>query len=446
MGQKILAYLFYGFLILMVIAALILLKYQLDHKDIKQQQIDIRANVVSHSEKDSKSPTESNTREKTESEQSSENMPLKADQELRQEEAGTLSYLDIYRQLNQAKTCQPIFLKWQSDGSKADLESLISKPYTYYGDPIYQLDQKPPITTAQKQLLQQWKDQCLNLWRLYGKYTTDLQDNQFLIAAIEENIELRLNSTLPETKREQAIKQVLKLTGQWRHRFTELEQALSGENSLTEAELADINSQIEQLSDEQFQIIADSQTAQNNSNLTDQIARINQEISELNDILMQQKVKNPDTIAQAKAAFESIDQQLFKQFYTPYGEVFYEALKTVVGHDNLRYIGSGYSAGGQASYQRITPINMVMEANNLRTNPWHRETVSSATLLYLCELGMDCSANSQLMINFCLTGYPSYPTGCGLTVHEFLRQQLISPNQWTDVQSLKNSYQEIFNG
>lgn len=446
MGQKILAYLFYGFLILMGIAALILLKYQLDHKDIKQQQIDSRANVVSHSEKDSHSSQKTITDKTTKPKQSADNATLEADQKLHQEEAGTLSYLDIYRQLNQAKTCQPIFLKWQSDGSKADLESLISKPYTYYGDPIYQLDQKPPITTAQKQLLQQWKDQCLNLWRLYGKYTPDLQDNQFLNAAIAENIERRLNSALPTTKREQAIKQVLKFTKQWQLRFTELEQALTGENSLTEAEIADIHSQMEQLSDEQFQIIADSQTAQNNSNLTDQIARINQQISELNNILMQQKVKNPDTIEQAKAAFKSIDQQLFKQFYTGYGEVFYEALKTVVGHNNLRYIGSGYSAGGQAGHQRITPVNMVLEANNLRTNIWHRETVNSATLLYLCNLGIDCTATSELMIDYCLTDYFNYPSGCGLTVQEFLRQQLISPNQWSDVQRIKNSYREIFNG
>lgn len=445
MGQKILAYLFYGFLILMVIVAIILLKYQLDHKDIKQQQIDSRANVVTQADS-YEATTDSSSTLKESGKQKEPAIPEPKNKSLQPEEQTPLSYLDIYHQLQDAKACQPVFLQWQSNGSKAELESLINLPYSYYDDPVYESDPKPPITTAQKQLLQQWKDQCLNLWRLYGNYTQDLQDNQFLTTAIIENIELRLNNTLPKTKREQAIKQVLKLTKQWQLRFTELEQALAGENSLTEAELADIHNQIEQLSNEQFQIINNSQTALNSSDFTDQISRINQEISELNDILTQQKVKNPDTIQQAKAAFEAIDQQLFKHFYTAYGEVFYEALTTMVGHDNLRYLGSGLNTGGEADHQRITPVNMVLEANNLRTNPWHRETINSATLLYLCELGMDCSATSRLMIDFCLTGYPSYPTGCGLTVPEFLRQQLISPNQWPDVQRLKNSYREIFNG
>lgn len=447
MGQKILAYLFYGFLILMVIAALILLKYQLDHKDIKQQQIDNRANVVTHNDSRTQSSDSTDNKQTTPEETAATNetaQHVEAGPII--EQTDKLSYLDIYHHRNQAKTCQSIFLKWQSEGSKTDLTQIISTPYVYYGDPIYKLDQKPPITIAQQQLLQQWKDQCLSLWQLYGNYIPDLEDNQFLTTTIIENIELRLNNTLPKTKREQAIKQVLKLTKQWQLRFTELEQALDGENSFTEVELADIHNQIEQLSNEQFQIINHSQTAQSSSNLTEQISRINQEISELNDVLKQQKVKNPDTIQQAKAAFEAIDQQLFKHFYTAYGEVFYEALTTMVGHDNLRYLGSGLNTGGEADHQRITPVNMVLEANNLRTNPWHRETINSATLLYLCELGMDCSATSRLMIDFCLTGYPSYPTGCGLTVPEFLRQQLISPNQWPDVQRLKNSYREIFNG
>ncbi|GAA4812193.1 hypothetical protein GCM10011365_25120 [Marinicella pacifica] len=447
MGQKILAYLFYGFLILMVIAALILLKYQLDHKDIKQQQIDNRANVVTHNDSRTQSSDSTDNKQTTTEETAATNetaQHVEAGPII--EQTDKLSYLDIYHHRNQAKTCQSIFLKWQSEGSKTDLTQIISTPYVYYGDPIYKLDQKPPGTTKQKELLQQLKEGCFGLWYLYGDDNPNLQNEQFLTTAILENIELRLNKTPAKTPREKDIKQVLNLSLQWQHRFTELKQALTGDNSLTDAELTNINNQIQQLRDQQIQIVDDLPTRELNSDSSRQINQINQEISELNDVLKQQKVKNPDTIQQAKAAFEAIDQQLFKHFYTAYGEVFYEALTTMVGHDNLRYLGSGLNTGGEADHQRITPVNMVLEANNLRTNPWHRETINSATLLYLCELGMDCSATSRLMIDFCLTGYPSYPTGCGLTVPEFLRQQLISPNQWTDVQSLKNSYREIFNG
>jgi len=444
MGQKILAYFFYGFLVLMVIIAVILLKYQLDQKALKQQQIQSRANVVTYTETaDDDQPAASSDKGSPKKDLSAANNRPPSDPDWSQQNPDTLSYSDIYQQLNLAKNCQPIFRTWQSDGSEADLTQLIGKPYVYYGDVIYETGQKPPPTPAQTQLLQQWQGQCLNLWRIYGDYDPSLNENQRLVTAIVETIEQRLNKTAAKTQREKQIKQVLNLSKQWQLRFNALEQALAGENSLTEAELADIQNQIQQLSGEQFRIITESQ---NNSDLSEQISDINQEISQLNEVIANQKVKNPNTIEQAKVAFEAIDQQLFKQFYTTYGAVFYEALSTVVGHDNLRYLGSGFSLSGQASHQRITPVDMVLEANNIRNNLWHKESISSATLLYLCDLGIDCSATSGLMINFCLTGYPNYPDACGLTVQDFLRHHFISPNQWSDVNRLKGSYQEIFNG
>ena len=176
-----------------------------------------------------------------------------------------------------------------------------------------------------------------------------------------------------------------------------------------------------------------------------EVENINRELFRLNNLIKEQKVPNKDKIKQLTQEFNAIDQQLFQFFFTDFGEVFYQALTTSTGHLRLRILGSGYGRGNQDN-QTTSPVNLVLEDNNLNKGHWHISSLKSATHLYMCDLGWDCSADSPLMLEFCLFGYPTYPDSCGLNAHDFYRDIYISPNQWPDVSNFIHSYEAIFNG
>lgn len=449
MGQKLLAYLFYGFLVLMVIAALILLKYQLDQKDVKQQQIDSRANVVSRVDTES-TQTE---HQKSTIEQPDKKLISTTEETKKasQNDIEQLSYLDIYYQLKDAKTCQPIFYQWQTKGMQADLTTLVGSSYRYYDSPDYGDNEKPAITAEQQTLLKQWHDKCLALWQTYGDFDVKNKDQPTLISGITESIEHRLNNTATQTPHEIELKNVIKISLQWQQSYKALEQVLEGEDSLSELEMTDINNQINQLESQQNQLLFDLPDPAETDESIDQatiteISHINKELRRLQNLRQEQKVINPELAQQHRNTFAAIDQQLFSYFNTSYGEVFYEALITVVGFENGRYIGSGYSRGGEAKNQRITPVDMVLEANNISATRWYSEPLNAATHLYLCDLGMRCGSDSPLMFDYCLQDYQVFPDACGLSIRDFYKNHFISPNQWQDVQTFKNSYEDLFHG
>jgi len=450
MGQKILAYLFYGFLVVMVIAALILLKYQLDHKDINKQQIDSRANVVTRIETDQTTAPKTSINEETRTQEVVTITDSQA-QSTQTQNAESLSYLAIYHQLKDAKTCQPIFYQWQTKGMQADLTELIGGSYRYFDSPDYGDNNKPTITAGQQTLLKQWHDKCLSLWQTYGDFEVNNEDQQTLINGITESIEHRLNNTATQTPREIELKNVIKISLQWQQSYDELEQALQGDDSLNEQELANINQQSRQLQSHLQQLYLDFRTeAESNDGINQttmaEIDSLNQEIRRLSQLISDQKVINQDLVKQKSNAFSTLDQKLFSFFNTAYGEVFYEALTTVVGYENFHYIGSGYSRGGEAKNQRITPVDMVLEANNIHTSRWYSESLNAATHLYLCDLGMRCGSESPLMFNYCLKNFRVFPRACGLNVRDFYQNHFFSPNQWQDVQTFKNSYEDLFHG
>lgn len=452
MGQKLLAYLFYGFLVLMVIAAIILLKYQLDHKEIKQQQIESRANVVSRVDQSEQHKPEYQPEASKSDGDSQSSRQQTVEKSHTNPSDNQLSYLELYHQLKTAETCQPIFSHWLTQGLKADLSEIVTGPFRYYGNPFYSYNDKPPLTTGQQNLLQHWQQTCLNLWHTYGGTRSKSDDDPLTLPDISLAIEQRLNKTAAKTPREIKLKEVLKASNLWQQRYHDLEQALQGEDSLSEQELVDINHQIDQLKQQQQQLylsINDDSTNNDDINhdaIIEELNLIDKTITELYDLLQQQKVINQEHVLQQQEHFNNADEHLFRFFYTNFGEVFYEALTTIVGHNRVRYLGSGYSLGGKAADLRITPVNMVLEANNRSRQPWYTESLNSATVLYLCDLGFDCSANSPLMFHFCLTDYPNYPDNCGLHVRDFYQRYFISPNQWSDVMTFKHSFEELFSG
>ncbi len=66
---------------------------------------------------------------------------------------------------------------------------------------------------------------------------------------------------------------------------------------------------------------------------------------------------------------------------------------------------------------------------------YFRFAANPASLLYLCALGHDCSASSQLSIQMCLglNGFQSRVEACGLDVESYLLNHHLSPNQVEDV-------------
>lgn len=452
MGQKLLAYLFYGFLVLMVIAALFLLKYQLGQKAVKQQQIDSRANVVSRMETESTVllPNQKQTDKSLAQAKFSE----KPENRLTKENANQpLTYLQFYRQLQQAQACQPLFKKWQAEGIKTDLQDIVRPAIRFYGEPDYLPNEPQPITGGQQTMLNQWQTICLNLWHDYGIFSLEQTNLPTLTNDITADIERLLNTLPTKTAKETAIKHVLKTARKWQQSFNQLTLAFEGEDSVDEAQLMAWNDEIQRLKTQRIEVSQEFRTIDNPSeedinNITDQQTILYEQIRAIEKQIKAQKVVNKDTFAQAESAFESQNQALNKLLYSHDGDVFYEVLRTLEDHRDagasITSTGLSYTSSYKANSYRISPGQMVLEHSKWHTSFTQFNTLKFATHLYLCDLGWDCGADSVMMLRYCLLDMHSYAEACGLDVRTFYQQHLISANHMTDVEHFKNLYTDLF--
>ncbi len=446
MGQKLLAY---GFLALVVIAAIILLKYQLDHKDIKQQQVNNHPNVVTQMDRETttKISVEKSTDKKLTQNATSDTAELQLNTELSD---NPLTYLDVYHQLQNAKACEPFFDQWQRDNIETDMTHIVRPTQKFYGMPDYLPNEKQPMTGGQNVLLKQWQQKCRILWDTYGTFDTRDKLNATVINDIPDAIKRHLLIISPKTTKEITLKNTQIITVQWQESFNNLEEVLVGDNSLPEEDIVVIEANLDQL-----RIHIGGLNARFTSDLSDDESRaIVEEINtnyaqkeELETLLKNQKVINEDALAQAVSNFQSYDQKLNQSLHSQYADVFFEALQAIEGWTkyNLTKLGFTYKRNSNADNYRITLDQMVLEHSEWQSPLLHSNDLRYATHLYLCDLGWDCGSDSAIMMYYCLRNLYTLPEACGLDVRTFYKEHLISPNRLPDVLTFKAILKDLYN-
>ncbi|KAA3639793.1 MAG: hypothetical protein DWP95_09785 [Proteobacteria bacterium] len=448
MGQKLLAYLFYGFLVLMVIAALFLLKYQLEQKNIKQQQIDSRANVVSRVTTET---TEQNTKQKSAPKKTTQSTAISPANSQPDPEStqSSLTYLAVYRQWQNAQACKPFFQHWQQFGIQADPTDMVRPAQKFYGMPDYLPNEKQPLVGAQRTTLNHWQKICHELVRDYGIFTDDNTANATLTNNIADSIEHLLLNKSPKTAKEQALHSTRNIAALWQNSFNHLERVLAGTNSLSADEIISIEDELDQLSRRKGAL-----NAQFSNDLSDdevdaiftELASISDHETALAEQLNDQKLIDKEALTQAVNTFQSHDQKLNQSLHSRDADVFFEALHTIEGlySYDLTILGFSRYRYNKADSYRITPDQMVLAYSEWQNSHLQDDALRYATHLYLCDLGWDCSSNSALMMQYCLRHYYTYPDACGVDVTRFYQQYLISTNRMIDVLNFKAILQDLY--
>ncbi len=450
MNQKLLSYLFYGFLVAVIVLALFLLNYQIKHnKDRPNNQPVI--NVVSEAETDSnvtderpaKTPVINISTIETAAKVEHSKVPADA----------ALSYLDIYQQLQAAKACSRFYAFWRNNGLAADVSELVRPSQGLYGQVDLLPGEQVPLTAGQTEALVHWVQRCYGLWTDYGVFNA-ADNNTIPINDITDALTKKLLVTMPKSKAGKAIKQTRQLAAQWQQSFAQLVAVLEGEDSDDTAGLQLLHSEIEQLQQlrEELRLQwlevrhSDESLAQS---LSEQRNDLYQQIDQYEAEIKSQKVVNQTQLKEVLADFQSHDQALIQALYTDVAQAFYEALITLEGEQTYwrNQLGFSYHStqSEPANQFRITPDQLVFEISGRQNRLQHSHVLRYATQMYLCELGWDCGAKSMIVQEYCLFGMYTFPAACGKNLQDFFRQDLISPNRWQDVMQFKNHYQELFN-
>jgi len=441
---------FYGFLLVVVILAVFLLNYQIQQNK-HRTEAKSGANLVSHVGDDFRD---------VDSHAVKQNIinvaPREMDFVVADGEAPTtvltLSYLEIYQQLQTAKACHPFYDFWRRNGLAADSRKIVRPPVKLYGTAVYPPGEQVPLSAGQTAALTDWVKRCYGLWLDYGVFNQS--DNQSIpINDISETLTKKLLATVPQSKKGRAIKQTRQLAAQWQRSFAQLETTLEGEDSINQAEIDAVHDEVEKLKqlreDLRLQWMdvrySDESLAKS---LLQQRNDLRQQIHQYEVELESQKVLNQDALNQVLAGYQIQDQKLNQALYSDVAEVFYEALTTLENQQVywLSLIGfANHSITTQALNQyRITPDQLVYEASGWQNRWLHSSDLRYAAQWYLCDLGMDCGPQSPIVMHYCLLGFSSSPRACGQNLQSFFYNDLISPNRLQDVLQFKNHYQELF--
>ncbi|MFK8011988.1 MAG: hypothetical protein AB8B80_08115 [Marinicellaceae bacterium] len=450
MNSKKLARLFYAYIGVVVLIALFLLYFQQQQK--KKTQNMGNPNVVTKNE-------DAEAYDKTDigaqkviniktviSESNKEIVKTESDD--------TLSYFEVYQQLQSARACEVFYRFWREQGLSADVASRVSRPHYFYGQQVYSGDEQVPLSGGQVETLNYWVRQCYQLWADYGVFdnskTASLPMND-----VREAITQKLLTIAPVTNKEKALKNTRRLAVQWTNSFEQLEAAYEGEDSLEATAARALYDELENLQTLDDEIKSQWFAAQRNNHpgeesLRDQHFDLLRQIRALEQRIKSQKVPNQEKLEAALVDFQSFDQVMNNNMKTEFGDVVFEIVYALSGRQAFlfQYLGfehaKSYGSKTKASQHRITPDQLMYAASGFENPTLHQWDIRYAMHLHLCDLGWDCGPQSPIIMNYCLFGLGSYPDACGQELQSFYNQYYISPSRLPDVLRFKSVYIELF--
>jgi hypothetical protein len=151
-------------------------------------------------------------------------------------------------------------------------------------------------------------------------------------------------------------------------------------------------------------------------------------------------VINEELLQKYRDLYAKIYPEVFKLLKTKYAYVFIEVLSEVslfsdnhakksFNYDrNTKFIKNLYPA-----YQSLP--DSIFQNIGFKNKPYFSQIFTPSKNLFLCHLGLDCSASSRIVRNYCLglNNYPIYFEACGQDLEGFYFNYLISDNQISDV-------------
>lgn len=452
MKSKKLTFLFYTYIGIVVIVAMLLMYYQKQQK--QKGSTTGKANVISRT--DTGDTTDEPIKKSTHVIDVESVLSERQKVYETSESKSTLSYSEVYQDLQSARACQTIYRFWREQGITADVSKRVARPHYFYGQPVYAGTEQPPLTSGQEALLSYWIEQCVQLWINYGEFdnsnTASIPINDVLDAISRKLLEIT-----PKNKKEQKLKQMRQLVAQWLSSYQGLEAAYEGEDTLDSSASQALYDQLERLKDLDEEVKAQWFAAQRNSlpdeeALRDQHFDLLKQIRALEYQIKDQKQVNKESLNQALDNFQGFDQAINEAIKTQYAEVFFEYIYAFNGKQSafFQYLGFEYvspiNSRQPASQHRISPDQLVYEAAGYENVTMHQWELRYATHLYLCDIGWDCGPKSPIVMNYCLFGLMgSYVDACETDLPNYYQQKFISPNRWPDVMKFKSLYKELFN-
>lgn len=342
-----------------------------------------------------------------------------------------LSYLEVYQQLQLAKSCDKILSELMTDKNVDFDQWLIGVMRDINRDELYQ-PKKAQFDLLHQHIVEcaDLKDHVLGLSHKVSIKSAKPTDNNSSI--IIDELEGQLSKTKAKTEKEQALALSLELTAEWKETLLRVAQISKGVDSLSAEEILSMVNRLKSLKKSRYK-----QPAINEPKMQIEISL---EMDAIEAQLASQK--HVDEVLRKKVMAELNEHTniLFDLLYRHGPEVFSEVNQALnLAKEQLLFTYEGHKKVKQMAVKELVPEyvfpmeitqNLIggIDAEWLVVNGDHIDR-----LIY-CDLGGDCSADSLLARTLCLPfyGYRVQPEACGSDVETHMHREL-SPNQWQDI-------------
>jgi len=348
--------------------------------------------------------------------------------------SNSLSYMDVFHDYLLAKTCDFISNKIYNF---YDLKQDVKEPEQILLD-SYDYDNFQ-VSSSQIKTWNILFNDCLDLFQYYS----DFLDSDFAIS--DEyydsfNIEKSLSDELwrllavkknAKTEKEKSLKNVIVQIS----KYQEMKRNYSKENfikySISDEEVADIQRRVRDLSAE-YNATPEHQQAERTA--------IVNEFDKLQKYLERNSVPDKKSYQAHKNKFMLLHYQLLNLLPRTSGYEFQLIIEAMT--DGLGALSSIYRDSHGNKYEEYVgfqDINLnVYQKNEIKDYEYYDLLINPVFDLFYCYKGVDCSAESLVIKNYCLGfNHPQpYPSACNKDLDTFYFDSYLSANQTMDAKKI----------
>jgi hypothetical protein len=245
-----------------------------------------------------------------------------------------------------------------------------------------------------------------------------------------ERLETEFREIIPKTEEEKQLEQALLMQKQLRQLMLDFTYTSRKKSNLSSEQLQDINSQINQVTQNLLAIYdgKDELSEQENQLLQ----QYSQELDELNGLITKSQVVDNEQR-------DLINEQINKHLIAMEG-----FLKTVISPDAFLVIAGNLFRSEY--YQKDSPVLAHIKQETQIWDSYYIDILNKITMpLIACSMNYPCDADSDYMLSYCLGLRDSmFNQACGMDLEDFYFNFYIGANQLNDVntyfQYMVNTY------
>ncbi len=245
-----------------------------------------------------------------------------------------------------------------------------------------------------------------------------------------ERLENEFRGIIPKTEEEKQLEQALLMQKQLRQLMLDFTYTSRKKSSLSPERLNEINSQINQVTQNLLAIYDGKNELSEEENLL--LQQYSQELDELNGIIAKSQVVDNEAsdVINAQINQHLVDMEEF--------------LKTVISPDAFLLIAGNLFRSEY--YQKDSPVMAKIKQETQIWDSYYIDILNKITMpLIACSMNYPCDADSDYMLSYCLGLRDSmFNQACGLDLEDFYFNFYIGANQLNDVntyfQYMVNTY------